>query len=487
MINVSNTIHWLKEQSEKFIGKPAILFDDNSVSYGKLYNLSFSLANYFLSIGISENDHAAILCGNNIEFVKTVNALWLIGAVPVPLNTRNNTDEIEFQLKHADVKFLLIEKSLSGKFSRLSFEKKIVINTIEQPTRNPKLSTPNMVHSALVLFTSGSSGKPKAVVHTFSSLYESVLMTDSLCNLSCEDTWLASLPFYHIGGFMIFVRALLSGATLAFPGSLNYENISTALQKYNPTHVSIVSTTLKQFIDNRINPPGNLKYLFLGGGPLDEELCRSAIGRGFPIVKVYGSTETCSMISALDKKDFANKPNSAGKPLGKTEIKILDENGKKISGPAGEICVQSNSLMQGYYNDEEETKKKFINGFYHTGDLGWIDNDSFLFIQSRKTEIIISGGENISAKEVEDVIKSCEGVHDAFVFGMKDETWGEVVCAAISCGKNLSTQTITDHLRKNIGSYKIPKKIFFLEKIPRTELGKINKKELFNLLNLNAL
>ncbi len=493
MINISNTKHWLTEQAEKFNNKPAVLINNNSITYFELYKSSSNLAFHLLSIGIVENDNVAILCGNNIEFIKTVNALWLIGAVPVPLNTRNNVEEIESQIKHADVKFLLIEKSLSEKFSRLSLDKKIVLNPIETITDNQrplaqisKLRTQNSGHSALVLFTSGSSGKPKAVLHTFSTLYESVLMTDGLCNLDSSDVWLASLPFYHIGGFMILVRALLSGAILAFPESLNHESISAAVQMYNPTHVSIVSTTLKQFLDNGINPNENLQYLFLGGGPLNEGLCGEAIAKGFPITKVYGSTETCSMISALCKEDFHNKPNSVGKPLGETKIKILDENEKEIFGSVGEIAVQSKTLLKVYYNDEKETEKKFINGFYRTGDLGWIDNDSFLFVQSRKEDIIISGGENISTKEVEEAIKTCKGVHDTFVFGMKDETWGEAVYAVISCGEDVTERTIIKHLRKSVGAYKIPKKIFFLEKIPRSELGKVNKEELFNLLSLNV-
>ncbi|MEW6196540.1 MAG: o-succinylbenzoate--CoA ligase [Bacteroidota bacterium] len=500
MIDISNTKHWLIEQAEKFNSSPAVLINNSTINYSELCESVSNLALHFVSKGIIENDNIAVLCGNNIEFVKTVNALWLIGAVPVPINTRNNFDEIGFQLKHANIKFLLIEKSLAEKFSQISFEKKIIINRVEQSTdkfhsstQNSKLETRNSFHStfytrhsALILFTSGSSGKPKAVVHTFSSLYESVLLTDDLCKLNTKDVWLASLPLYHIGGFMIFVRALLSGAALAFPGSLNYENISTALQKYNPTYVSIVSTTLKQFLDNRINPNENLKHLFLGGGPLDEELCSSAIAKGFPIVKVYGSTETCSMISALYTEDFENKPNSAGKPLGKTKIKILDKNNRELTGRVGEIIVQSKSLFKGYYNDDEETKKKFVNGFYCTGDLGSIDNEGFLFVQSRKTEIIISGGENISTKEVEDAIKSCESVIDAFVFGIEDETWGEAVYAVAASNKNINERIILEHLRNKIASYKIPKKIFLLEKIPHTDLGKVKKEELLKLLNLNV-
>lgn len=499
MINISNTKHWLNEQSEILNGKQAILFESNSVNFSVLYNQSYNLANYFSSVGIKENDHAAILCGNNIEFVKIVNALWMIGAVPVPLNPKNKVDEIYSQLKLADVKILLIEESLSEIFPLLSIDKKIIVinnklSTAEFYISTSKFETQNSFHttfcspnSALILFTSGSTGIPKAVVHTFDNLYNSVLLTDTISNLSIDDTWLASLPFYHIGGFMILVRALLSGASLAFPASLNYADIADSLNDYNPTHLSLVSTTLQQLLKAGYKPNTNLKQLFLGGGPLDTQLCIDAVNNGFPIVKVYGSTETCSMVTALSKSDFNLKPDSSGRPIDDVKIKILDESGNELkTSLSGEIAVKSRTLAKEYFNNIGETKKKFINGFYLTGDFGFIDDDGFLYLESRREDIIISGGENISAKEIENVFRSNPLINDVYIFSQKDEKWGEILCAAIISNK-LTIDNIKEFLHTKLPNYKIPKKIYLIDKIPRNELGKVIRTNLFDKLSLTEI
>lgn len=501
MINIPNTKNWLIEQSEKLNGKQAILFNGNSVNYGELYNQSFNLANYFHSVGIKENDHAAILCGNNIDFVKTVNALWMIGAIPVPLNTKNKVDEIEFQLKLADVKFLLIEESLLEKFLLLNFNQKIIVinNKLSTPefyisTSKSKLETRNSFHStfcslnsALILFTSGSTGIPKAVVHTFNNLYNSVLLTDTISDFSVDDTWLASLPFYHIGGFMIFVRALLSGSALAFPESLSYVDIADSLNYYDPTHLSLVSTTLQQLLKAGYKPNTNLKQLYLGGGPLDTQLCIDAVNNGFPIVKVYGSTETCSMVTALCKSDFNLKPDSSGRPIDDVQIKILDESGNELKTSfSGEIVVKSRTLAKEYFNNISETKKKFINGFYLTGDFGFIDDDGFLYLESRREDIIISGGENLSVKEIENVFRSNPLINDVYIFSQKDEKWGEILCAAITTSK-LTIENVKEFLYTKLPNYKIPKQIYLIDKIPRNELGKVVRTNLFDKLSLTEI
>lgn len=499
MINISNTEHWLKEQSEKHNWKQAILFDGNSVNYNELYNLSFNLANYFISVGIKENDNTAILYGNNIEFVKIVNALWMIGAVPVPLNTRNNVEEIQFQLNQVNAKFLLIEESLSERFKLISFDKKILvinnklstsefdISTSKIKIRNSFYSTFCSLNSALILFTSGSTGIPKAVVHTFENLYNSVLLTDTISNLSVDDIWLASLPFYHIGGFMIFVRAMLSGSALAFPASLNYVDIADSLNDYNLTHLSLVSTTLQQLLKAGYKPNTNMKQLYLGGGPLDTQLCIEAVNNGFPIVKVYGSTETCSMVTALCKSDFNLKPDSSGRPIDDVQTKILDESGNELKTSfSGEIAVKSKTLAKEYFNNIGETNKKFINGFYLTGDFGFWDDDGFLYLESRREDIIISGGENISVKEIDNVFRTNPLINDVYIFSQKDEKWGEILCAAITTNK-LTIDNVKEFLYTKLPNYKIPKQIYLIDEIPRNELGKVVRTNLFDKLNLTEI
>ncbi|MHB8906854.1 MAG: o-succinylbenzoate--CoA ligase [Melioribacteraceae bacterium] len=492
MISVSNTKHWLIEQSTNQPNKQAVILSERTITYQDLYNESSAAADFLQSKGIQKNDHVGILATHNYNFYLVVNALWFIGAVPVPLNTRLLTEEIEIQTRQADINFLLIDEILSEQFSQLIFSNRIYFSKnsyLERENKENKIlnSQFSILNSSLIMFTSGSSGKSKAVVHTFESLFGSVKAIDSFADLSTEDIWLSSLPFFHIGGFMILVRSLIVGSSIAFPDSLEHRNVVYTIQKFLPTHISIVPTTLLRFLNENLHPNANLKYAFLGGGPSEKELILNAVNQGWPIVKVYGSTETCSMITALLPNEIKEKSESAGKALDENKIMIKrmnDSDNLAGIGEVGDIIVSAKSLFKEYYNDHASTSKSIQNGWFNSGDFGLIDKDGYLFVESRREDLIITGGENVSAKEVETVIKSLKSIKDAFVFALQDKTWGQIVCAAIVSG-GLDENEIKNFLKEKIAGYKIPKRFFFLDEIPRNELGKITRAALLKLLNLN--
>jgi O-succinylbenzoic acid--CoA ligase len=488
MIELSNTEHWLVELNRLLPEKTAVVLDGEYRTFKDLSSRSTAVAKYFSGSGIKFNDNVCILSDHSYEFWIAVNALWLLGAVPVPLNSRNTNGEIEWQLKKVESKFLIIINQSKTEFQGI---KKITLNSSDYDSQadsqvHSKFDT---LHSALILFTSGSTGKPKAVVHTFKSLLESVKATDSAFKLSSEDIWLASLPLYHIGGFMILVRSLLAGSAVVFPKTLKHNEILKCTKQFGPSHVSFVSTALKRLLDENEQSYPKLKYAFIGGGPLPVKICEEAISRGFPVVKVYGSTETCSMICALKPEEFVSKPNSAGLPLSeKITIKIKNDIMSKIESgdEAGEILVASPTLFKQYYNEEYSSYRKPECNFYNTGDLGRIDNEGFLFIESRREDIIVTGGENVSAKEVEEALNSLHGVEDNYVFGIEDENWGQLVCAAVVSGQ-LSQEEIVMLLKEKLAGFKIPKKFFFVDEIPRTELGKVKRADLLKILNLDEV
>ena len=489
MIALTNTEHWLVEQARLSPNRTAIYTSDEKINYSNLLEQSFAAAGYLSSVGIKDGDNVCILSDHRYQFWILVNALWFLGAVPVPLNSRNTKEEIDWQIKHVEAKHLIILSTpLEVKnVNRIMLENfDFQTNSItEANILHSSFYTP---HSSLILFTSGSTGKPKAVVHTFKSLYESVKAMDSSFSLSSNNLWLASLPLYHIGGFMILVRSLLAGCGVAFPDNLKHESIIEVSNYFNPTHVSFVSTTIKKFIEDDTEPNTNLKHVFLGGGPLSPEICSQAVDAGFPIVKVYGSTETCSMVAALKSTDIYIRPNSVGFALSR-EIKIIikdevESKGQSRYSSGGNLLISSPTLFKKYYNDESSTNSKIVDGFYHTGDYGWLDKEGYLYIESRREDIIITGGENVSAKDVEEALLSLHEVEDNFVFGIKDEKWGQIVCVAIVCEK-LSQNEIKSRLKEKLAGFKIPKKIFFVENIPRNEMGKVKRAELLQLLNLD--
>lgn len=492
MITLSNTQHWLIEQTIKQPNNQAIIASGKTLTYQELLSECLTAANYLFSLGIIEGDRVGILFKHSYEFFVIVNALWFIGSVPVPLNTRNTNEEIQNQLHQADIKFLIIDETLQSHFASLIFQNKTYLNEITnyevRSTKfNPQHSTFYILNSALILFTSGSAGKPKAVVHTFNSLLESVKATDSFADLTPNDIWLASLPLYHVGGLMILVRSLVACSSVIFPGSLKFDKIKQSIKQSNPTHVSLVSTTLQKFLAEKVYPGKNLKYIFLGGGPSEGKLTLDAIEHGLPIVKVYGSTETCSMVTAFQPSETKLKPDSVGKALGTNKIKIKsmsknDSDDFCGSGEVGEIVVSAQALFKKYYNDQLTTDKVLKNGWYYTGDYGWLDDEGYLYIESRREDLIITGGENVSTNEVETAIKSHHLIDDAFVFALQDETWGQIICAAVA-SKKLSEEEIRNFLREKIAGYKIPKRFFFIESIPKNEMGKVNRVEFLKQFN----
>lgn len=491
MITISNKKHWLIEQAAKRPNDRAIQTEQSFVSYQKFFDASNLTANYLLTLDIKENNHVGILCRHTYDFFVLVNALWFIGAIPVPLNSRKTTNEIENEIRLADIKFLFIDDILKLQFSTLNFQNILSIN-IKHETQNQNFIIPNsqfsILNCSLIMFTSGSTGNPKAVVHTFQSLYESVQALDSFAQLSSGDIWLASLPLYHIGGFMILCRSLLSGSLVVFPASPKFEDINQTIKQSDPTHISLVPTTLDRLLKENVSPNKNLKYVFLGGSPSQTELITEAVKKSWPIVKVYGSTETCSMITALHPDEIRPKPNSVGKLLGKNKIKIMNLPAVLLAGESkndlGEVAVFSKSLFKEYYNDRSTTNKKLKNGWYRTGDFGRIDNEGYLYVESRRDDLIISGGENITSYEVESAIKKHPFVKDVFVFALQDKTWGQIVCAAI-VSETISEDVIKDFLKEKIASYKIPKRFFIVNEIPRNEMGKANRIELLKQLKLS--
>jgi O-succinylbenzoic acid--CoA ligase len=498
MIKVTNKIHWLWEQAELRPNETGYILSGRNISYHQFFLECKSAAIYLLSNNIKEKDHIGILSEHKYEFFLAVNALWFVGAVPVPLNTRNTTDELQYQINKADIKFLLLDKV----YEELTF---VINNTTNIPffrCADNKYISPSGISSfqseskfnidnpALILFTSGSSGKPKAVLHTFNSLFESVIATDSFSELAPSDIWLASLPFYHIGGFMILVRSLLIGSKVAFPDSLKYEEIKTSIEQFNPTHISLVPTTLLRLLADNVSPNSLLKIAYLGGGPSESKLCIEAFGKGWNIVKVFGSTETCSMTTALHPDELNNKAESAGKPIGNNQIKIVDESGRQLRAKqSGEIAVFSRALFKEYYREPSLTNNKLKEGWYYTGDFGWIDEEGFLYPESRREDLIVTGGENVSSAEIEAAIKSNPLIEDVYVFGIEDSHWGQTVAAVIKTQLNcsISKDELKNYLKDKIAGYKIPKEFYFVDSIPKNEMGKVVRNKIMTLLGLNRL
>jgi O-succinylbenzoic acid--CoA ligase len=214
----------------------------------------------------------------------------------------------------------------------------------------------------------------------------------------------------------------------------------------------------------------SVRITLVGGGFVDDELMFEAEKLGWKPYRVYGSSETASMVTAISANEILSKPQSVGKPLNNVKIKISDDS---------EILIKSNSLFTKYLGDEKETSSKLINAFYHSGDLGFVDDDGYLFIEARRNDLIVTGGENVNPIEVEKAILHIVGIRDVCVFAKQDKTWGQIVaCAIVKEDNFINEKMIKEILKQQLAGYKIPKQFFFTDILPRTSLGKLEREKI---------
>ena len=479
-----------------------IIHGEAKISYSEFNEKVNSTSNLLKNSGIKKGDHIAVVGQNSFDYILIIFSLWKLNAVPVPINLRLLQKEIEKKIIFADCKFVLVDRNLHLRINHKSFNIILFPSKDESKTNTfEKNKRYNKNNTALIMFTSGSSGKNKAVMLSFENLIQSASIGNQVLNQNKKDRWLASLPFYHIGGFSIIVRACLSGASVIIPHSLNTNDIAFAIKKYKPTLASLVSTQLKRLIDNNIKPNKELKNVLIGGGFTSAELSVKAVKKEWKITKVYGSTEVSSFISAINFKEIPNKPGSSGKALHPNKILIVNEKKEVVaSNISGEIIIKSPTIMKGYYTpacryagkaekDLAETSKKIINKFYYTGDIGYLDDEGYLFIEARCDDMIISGGEKIFPKEVESAILTYPFINEAFVLGIKNSEWGQEVSAVVVIKKNkkIKSGDLIKFLKDKLPGYKIPKKIFFIDNIPKTSLGKVQKEKLRQIIGIKQL
>ncbi len=458
----------------------AIYSGSQSTTYSELEKKILSTISYLDTLEISKNEYVGVLSNNSPEFVVLIFSLWLIDAIPVLINNRLLESEISELLSVSGCKRIFISNELTSKYSS-SVVDKIIFPFDNLSIKNDIYFNINLDNIALVIFTSGSTGKPKGVEITFTNLVQSALIGNQYFAHQENDRWLASLPFYHIGGFSIIIRTFLLGATLIFPESLDIKHLANAINNIHPTHVSLVSTQLKRLIESGISPNKELRRVLLGGGFIESSLIESAIQNGWNVAKSFGATETCSFVSVLTPDQFFNRRESAGKALPPNEILILDENKNILpSGKTGEIVIKGNSVTKGYLNNPEETEKKFSMGLYFTGDYGFLDDNGFLYVQARRNDLISTGGENVNPVEVETELLKHPLINEVCVFSLMEQEWGQIIAAAlvVNNNNNITLEEIKSFLKNKLASFKHPKKILIVESLPKTELGKVQKEKL---------
>lgn len=447
-----------------------ILQKDSTVSYLELFNLSYKISCNLKNKGITKGDYIPLYFDSTDNFIQTVIALWNIGAVPIPLNTKLLPNELLYILEDYDFNFIISDSNTFSPILNNKIKCFLFDELLDESNGIKFTNSFNFNDEAVVIFTSGSTGKVKGVVHTFSSLANNIINAKSVLQQKENDRWLFSLPFYHIGGFQIFCRSLLNGCSIIIPESLQTQHLKEAITNYHPTHISLVSTQLDRLINQQTNPNPDLRLSLIGGGFFEDDLMFKAQNLGWNPIRVYGSSETASMISAISADELKYKPSSSGKLLDNVTIRTSEDS---------EILIKTNSLFKYYLNEEKETSLKVINQYFYSGDLGFFDDDGYLYVEARRNDLIVTGGENVNPIEVEKALMQIPFIKDACVFAKPDKTWGQVIVAAIVVSDFLKDEdSIKNILKQKLTGYKIPKKYYFTDSLPRTALGKLEREKI---------
>jgi O-succinylbenzoic acid--CoA ligase len=309
-----------------------------------------------------------------------------------------------------------------------------------------QLSVPAYIpleQSATIIFTSGSTGAPKAALHTFGNHYHSALGSNANIALRPGDRWLHSLPLYHVGGLSIIFRCLLAGATVALPqqGTLPGE----AIAGYGATHVSLVSTQLLRLLREDAGP-GGLEAVLMGGGPIPAFLVDEAVSRGLPVHTSYGLTEMASQVTTTPPGASREELRTAGRVLPHREVAISE---------GGEILVRGESLFAGYVEGAEWDLPLDADGWFHTGDLGELDDNGYLRVRGRTDNLFVSGGENVQPEEIEEILCRLEGIDEAVVVPVPDEEFGARPVAFVRTD-DLEPGDLARELEPVLPRFKIP-------------------------------
>jgi len=312
---------------------------------------------------------------------------------------------------------------------------------------------------------------------TWENLYESA--GGSSINLKSEpdDLWLCCLPLNHIGGLSIPIRTAFSGTCTLLHNGFDPMLVSTVLHEQSVSLVSLVPTMLQRLleVDNKNYPP-TLRSVLVGGGPVEKDLLKRALQRGLPVIQTYGMTETSSQITTLTPKDAQTHLGSAGRPLGKTKVRIYP-NKEQL----GEILVQGPIVTSGYLNNQKKTTEVIKDGWFYTGDIGVIDKQGFLYVHARKDDLIITGGENVNPSEIEKSLLEWPGITAVAATGIPDTEWGQKIVVAFTSDNEIAITDLDNWLKERLANFIIPKQYLRVKSLPSTANGKIKRSALKKL------
>jgi o-succinylbenzoate---CoA ligase len=486
--------NFLKKRSDLTPERTAIYFQEQVVTFKELYERSLKVAGGLQGLGVKKDQYVGVLLKNHLDTVVFLFALQLLGVKAVILNNRLTPAELVWQLNDSKASLLILDSSFSESEQLIKEQiptlstvtkEQLAEGVIEKPDIQEELSLSDV---CTVMYTSGTTGNPKGVMQTYGNHWWSAVGSALNLGFIDRDCWLCSVPLFHISGFSILMRCVIYGIPIVLHESFNVEKTLEDINSKQVTIMSVVGTTLTRIVDvlKDTKFPNHVRCMLLGGGPAPLPLLQSCVDKEIPVFQSYGMTETASQIVTLSPEYSLSKLGSAGKPLFPAQIKIVHVDGHVANpGDAGEIVVKGPNVTTGYLFRPEATNERLRDGWLYTGDIGYLDEDGFLFVLDRRSDLIISGGENVYPAEIEAVLLAHPDVADAGVTGIEDETWGQVPIAFIVKKEDslLSEDELIQFCMERLAKYKVPKTFRFIAELPRNAAKKLLRRKLRESLN----
>ncbi|WP_404404482.1 o-succinylbenzoate--CoA ligase [Jeotgalibacillus malaysiensis] len=421
----------------------------------------------------------ALLITNQPQSVFLIHALQKIRVPVLMLNNRLSQNEWQYQLENSDAQLVIYEDQFA-----IEADRALSIGELRNGVRQ-KVQAFKKEDVCSIMYTSGTTGNPKGVMQTYNNHFANA--TGSAFNIGHkpDDIWMCAVPLFHISGYSILMRSVIYGIAVRLYEKFDERGIHADLISGKGSVISVVTTMLQRLLDvkNESYHPF-FRCMILGGGPAPLHIVERCHHEQIPVFQSYGMTETASQFTTLSPADATRKTGASGKPLFPGEIKIVDDQGGDCAANViGEILVKGPSVTKGYLNNDQATKEAFAEGWLKTGDVGYLDNEGFLFVADRRSDLIISGGENIYPAEIESVISGHPSVKEAGVVGKKDDQWGEVPAAFVVLIEQIEEEDLHTFVKERLAGYKRPKVYHFTDELPRNAAGKLVRRKLKEEIN----
>lgn len=496
--------------------RDCIVFEGRRWTYAQINERVNHLANALAKWGIEKGDRVGILHVNCNQYIEVYFAVAKLGAIFVPLNFRAKADELTYMIANAEAKSLFVGSRYLDVVNTLLPQLPTLKQCISIDSKSAgKIYYEDLLSSAssdeligeigdeditILMYTAGTTGRPKGVPLRHNAFVSYVLENVEPASPDIEERNLLTVPLYHVAGVQAMLAAIYGGRTLVLMRQFEVKEWLETIEREKATRAMLVPTMLKRVIDDpdfSRHDLSSLKVVTYGAAPMPFEVINKAI-QVMPWVRfinAFGQTETASTITTLGPEDhiiegteeerekkLKRLTSSIGRPLPDVEVKIVDEDGKTLSPPeVGEILARGPRMMTGYWRDEQKTSKVMTpDGWLRTGDMGWMDEEGYIYLAGRADDMIIRGGENISPEEVEDVLHSHPKVEEAAVIGVPDPEWGQEPRAVVVLKKGEVTtpEEIIEYCRSRLAGFKRPRSVVFMDALPRNPMGKVLRKKL---------